>query len=83
VLVNVSLGQFHVDIDTSETPALGQQDVGKLVFCVDDHTVGRAAGPLGRPPAGVLREVTNGTSPQGTGAWVDFGVPPVAAPTGP
>ncbi len=83
VLVNVKIGQFHVDIDTAETPALNQADVGKLVFLVDDHTVSRASGPLGRPACGILREVTNGSSPQGTGAWVDLGLPNTVAPTGP
>lgn len=85
VLAQIQLGEFHLDIDTSETPALNQGDVGKLVFAVDDHTVSRASsgGSGPRLAAGILREVTNGSSPQGTGAWVGLGAPPVAVPTGP
>lgn len=85
VLAQISLGEFHLDLDTSETPALNNGDIGKLVFMVDDHTVSRASsgGSGPRLAAGILREVTSGSSPQGTGAWVGLGAPPVAVPTGP
>jgi len=53
--------------------AIGEADVGKLCFMVDDRTLARTDGGGRRSPAGRVHEVERGLR-----VWVDLGMPSTA-----
>lgn len=65
--VNVVQGVFELD-QGAGADAMTVADVGSLVYCIDDHTVGRTNSNGTRPVAGKLVFVDSGGN-----AWVEIG----------
>lgn len=74
VPIKVRTGIFPFRVGTS-TDALLKADEGNDVFVIDDETVGKTDGAVGRPIAGQLWKIDTVTFPGNTVAWVSIGGP--------